>query len=152
DRFYIGGKAAFWRLVGIGFVGFGLGAALGMALYGYSYVTTNAEHMSHLASAISTGLADVQLQAAAEGTVQLEPRELALAKNQAVSIDPNALLHLDPAAKITADGEVRVQVPSISLPQSAHPRPEFKVPTISNFTVFKSVPFDKGSVMTGWMF
>ena len=39
DRFYIAGKAGFWRLVGVGLVAFAIGSALGLGFYGFSYVT-----------------------------------------------------------------------------------------------------------------
>ena len=59
---------------------------------------------------------------------------------------------LDPTSKVLADGELRVQAPSISAPQSETTRSAPKASTITNFTVFKTVRFEKGLVMTGWMF
>ena len=43
-----------------------------------------------------------------------------------------------------ADGEIKIQGPSISVPQATPSRSASSIPTITNFTVFKSVPFDKG--------
>src|SRR5262245_46857523 len=82
DRFYISGKAGFWRLVGVGLVAFAIGGALGLGFYGYSYVTRNSDHLDILASALSKALSEVRLQATAEGTVELQPSELSLAKDQ----------------------------------------------------------------------
>jgi hypothetical protein len=152
DRFYIVGKAAFWRVVGVGLIAFGLGAAAGIAFYGYSHVSGNTENLNSLSSVFSKALSEVRLRATAEGTVQLEPREIMLAPGQTISLDPSSRLLLDPSAKVLADGEITLQGPSISLPQGTASRSASSVPTITNFTVFKSVPFEKGAVQTGWTF
>jgi hypothetical protein len=152
DRFYIAGKATFWRLIGVGLFAFGLGAASGICFYGYSHVSRNSENLNSLSSAFAKALSEVRLQATAAGTVQLEPREIALAQGQTVSLDPSSRLLLDPSAKVLADGEITIQGPSFSPPQGTPSRSTSSVPTIANFTVFKSVPFDKGAVQTGWIF
>ena len=119
---------------------------------GYAFVKRNSDNQTLVASAIAAALSQVQIRAKAEGTVQLEPHEIQLAKGQVIAIDPTSRLHLDPGAKVLAEGEIRTQLPSISVPQAITPRANSKIPTITNFTVFKSVPFDKGGVLTGWMF
>jgi hypothetical protein len=148
----VSGRASFWRSVGLGLIGLGLGSALGMIFVGYSFVTRNADNQALLSSALATALNEVQLRGTAEGTVQLEPHEIQLAKGQTITISPDSRLRLDPNAKVLAEGDIKVQLPSISVPQAASPRANSKIPTITNFTVFKSVPFDKGSVSTGWIF
>jgi hypothetical protein len=152
DRFYIAGKAAFWRLVGLGALAFGLGTACGLALYGYSYIWGNSDNLNFLSSALSKALSEVQLQASARGTVQIEPNMVVLAKDQTVTLDPNSRLLLNRAAAIRADGEISVQAPSVSIPTNsalpAHSSPR----VTSNFTVFKRVPFEKGFIVTGWIF
>jgi hypothetical protein len=96
DGFLIAGQAAFWRLVGFGFIAFGIGAAVGIAFYGYSYVTRSGENLSSLSSVFARALSDVQLHGRAEGSVQLQPTELTLAKGQTVSLDSNSRVLLDP--------------------------------------------------------
>jgi hypothetical protein len=81
-----------------------------------------------------------------------QPRELSLAKGQTITFDENSRLQLDPSAKILVEGEVKIQTPTISVPLTASPRAKSPTPTITNFTVFKSVPFEKGSIQTGWVF
>jgi hypothetical protein len=82
--------------------------------------------------------------------VRLDPRELTLAKGQTVSIDSSSRVLLDPKARVLADGEMRVQAPPISVAQQGGlSQPAVKVPTITNFTVFKSISFGKGRVETG---
>src|SRR5262249_6243751 len=125
DRFYISGKAGFWRLVGLGVVTFAVGVAVGFGFYGYSYITQNSDALNVLSSTFSKALAEVQLRAVAEGIVQLEPNEISLAKDQTISLDPTSRVLLDPKAKVRADGEIRVQGPSISTTQ----RPREAAPT-----------------------
>jgi hypothetical protein len=120
---------------------------------GYSYVTRNTDASNIFASTFSKALAEVQLRAVAEGTVQLQPGELSLARDQTVSLDPSSRVLLDPTAKVRADGEIQVQTPSVSpLDTTPPPRRAATTPTITNFTVFKEVDFDKGQVVTGWKF
>jgi len=152
DRFYITGKAGFWRLVGLGVLAFGIGAAVGIGFYGYSQVTRNSSSMDILSSAFSKALSEAHLRATAGGTVQIEPRELQLAKGQTISLDSNSRIFLDPKATVIADGEINVLTPSVSIPQSTTGRPTARIPAITNFTVFKSVPYEKGDVLTGWKF
>jgi hypothetical protein len=152
DRFYIAGKAGFWRLVGLGVVAFAIGAGVGIGFYGYSFIMRNSDHANILASTLSKTLSEVQLRATAEGTVRLEPNELSLAKDQTVSLDPTSRLLLDPTAKVRADGEIQIQTPSISPLEGMTPRRANTPQILTEFTVFKTVDFEKGQVWTGWNF
>jgi hypothetical protein len=151
ERFYIAGKSSFWRLVGIGFVCLGLGGAIGLGCYGYGQITRNTENITSLAAALSDALSKVQLTGKADGTVKFEPHEIALAKDQTISIDPNSSLQLERDAKVQTNGEIRIQLPSTAPPVSTTP-PKSRIPLIGNFTIFKHVPFNQGTVMTGWVF
>ena len=151
DMFRISGKAGFWRAVGIGFLGLGIGTATGAGFYGYSFVTRNSSNVNILSAAFVKAMSDVQLRGIASGSVKLKPSEIRLASGQTVSFDADSRLRLDPNAKVIANGEIKIQSPTISLPQGASPRSVSR-PPITNFTIFKSVPFDKGNVLTGWNF
>jgi hypothetical protein len=153
DHSVIGGQVYFWRFVGVGLAAFGLGAAIGIGFYGYSFVTRNTDKLNMLSSTFSKALADAQLHATAEGTVQIEPREITLAKGQTISLETSSRVLLDPAAKVLVEGDIRVQAPStISVPRTMTRQPSAGTPTITNFSVFKRVPFEKGAVVTGWNF
>ena len=141
DRFYIAGKSGFWKLVGLGIVCFGLGSAIGLGFYGYGQIRRSTENITSLSAAFSEALSKVQLTGQADGTVQLEPHEIALAKDQTISIDPNSRLHLDPSAKVRTDGEIRVLLPTAAAPPVSPAPPKSRTPLIVNFTVFKHVPF-----------
>jgi hypothetical protein len=152
EMFRTSGKVRFWRAVAFGLLTFGLGSAIGAACFGYSFVTRNSSNAASLSDAIVKAMSKVQLRGTAVGTVQIQPREIKLASGQTVLFDPESRLLLDPGAKIRADGEIKIQTPAISTPQSAPTRAASRTPTITNFTVFKTVPFQKGVVLTGWMF
>jgi hypothetical protein len=53
DRFAIAGQAGFFRLVGLGLILFGVGNALGIGFYGYSFISRNSENLSTLSSTFS---------------------------------------------------------------------------------------------------
>ena len=152
DMFHIAGKSGFWRAVGVGLVGLGIGAAVGLGFLGYSFVTRNDSNLVVLSAAFSKALSEVQLHGSADGTVKFDPREIALSKGQTIAFDPTSRLQLDPSAKVVANGEIKLQIPNISVPQNAPARAKGIAPTITNFTIFKSVPFEKGVVQTGWKF
>jgi hypothetical protein len=152
EIFHISGKSGFWRAVGVGLIGLGVGAAVGLGFYGYSFVTRNDDNLAVLSAAFSKALSEVQLRGSADGTVKIEPHEISLSKGQTITFDPTSRLQLDSSAKVIADGDVRIQIPNISVPPSATSRSKGIAPTITNFTIFKSVAFDKGMVQTGWKF
>ncbi len=147
DESYFAARAAFWRLTGFGILMFGIGSACGAALYGYSYISGNSESLMLFSSTLSKKLSEVQFKAVAEGTVKIEPNEINLAKGQSILIDNNSKLHLEQPAQIQV-GEIKISIPAVSNPQ-----PQAKAPIIKQtFTIFKSVPFSGGTVMTGWNF
>jgi len=148
----ISGRSAFWKAVGIGILGFGIGTAIGIGFYGYSFVARSSGQMEMFSSAFQKALSAVELHGIADGKIEVTSPELTLAKGATVAFDSSSYLLLDPTAKVLADGEIRVQAPAISFPRTPTPKNPAQTKTIANFTVFKSVPFDQGDVLTGWIF
>jgi hypothetical protein len=148
----ISGRAAFWKAIGIGVIGLGVGAAVGIGFYGYSFVTRTSGQMATLSSALQKTLSTVELRGTAEGKIELTSPELTLAKGATVAFDTSSRLSLDPSAKVAADGEIRIQAPAISVPRTPTPKSAAQIKTIANFTVFKFVAFEQGNVVTGWTF
>jgi hypothetical protein len=148
----VSGRSGFWKAVGVGVLGLGIGTAIGIGFYGYSFVTRSAGQMEILSSAFEKAISTVELHGTADGKIEVTSPELTLAKGATVSLDNSSRLLLDPAAKVVADGEIRVQIPAISTPRTPTPKNAAQTKTIANFTVFKSVPFEKGDVLTGWIF
>jgi len=84
--------------------------------------------------------------------VQIEPHEITLAEGQTISLDNTSRLLLDSKATIAVEGEITLPVLPVSVPQSVPGATSSETPVITNFTVFKSVPYNKGDVLTGWKF
>ena len=148
NEHYIASRIVFWRLIGLGILTFGLGGAIGLGFFGYGYVTRNSVNLSALSAILAKALDQARLTSVADGTVQLEPHEIALAKGQTISLDTTATVLLDPKSTVKVDGQIELESPSMSIPKGSAQR----VPMITNFTAFKRVPFETGAVMTGWNF
>jgi hypothetical protein len=144
-------KQFFVKSVGLGFLGLGAGGALGAILYGYSYVSNARSTTEMLTSALTNSLSKIELHAQAVGNVDISPSELRIAPDQKISLSPQSRLKLDPNAKVLAEGSMRIQLPTVSAPAPA-PKSNARPPTINNFTIFKSVDFQTGKVITGWKF
>jgi hypothetical protein len=84
--------------------------------------------------------------------VQLDPHEVALAEGQTVSLASDSRVLLDRSSTVTANGEMKVNISSGFNPPATTARALPKTPLVTNFTVFKRVPFSKGAIMTGWIF
>src|SRR5438128_539932 len=112
DQSLISGRVGFWRFVGAGLVAFGIGSAVGIGFYGYSFVTSNRDNINVLSATFASALAGAQLRGATEGTVRLEPNEIYLASGQTTSLDKSSSVQLEPGAKVLADGNVRIYAPA----------------------------------------
>ena len=151
----VAGQSGFWRLIGIGLLVFGMGVAFGASFYGYALVMRNSENLTTLSSIFAKAFSEVQLHGVAQGTVELDRKELPLSPGGIIGLSSDSRLILDPKAKVSADGELKIQVPpAMSSFASPTVPPNRRTPAqpIVNFTIFKTMVFDKGSVMTGWKF
>lgn len=151
EKFYIAGKSKFWRFAGIGLIGLAIGGATGLGFFGYARIKANSTHFDVVAASFAAALAKAELKASAEGTVLVEPNEITLAKEQTISLAPNSTVSLSPGAAIRAEGEITVHGPALAAAQRTTSHTS-GIPPIENFTVFKSVPYGKGTVQTGWVF
>jgi hypothetical protein len=86
-----------------------------------------------------------------KGEVALSNAEIALKDGQSVSLEPGAKVGLVQNEALKVEGSVIVEPASPSQGSTA-PSRNAQSKIITNFTVFKSVPFDRGVVMTGWTF
>jgi hypothetical protein len=140
-------RAALWRFAGIGIMLMLAGIGLSAACYGYAYVEDSRTSFDKMASAFAAALDHANL-----GRVRLEvPDEL-------IKLDPNATVHLDPAATVhlapqsgpaNSDPD-RPRPDEHQLNGNATTSPNTRV--VTNYTIFKTVPFGGGFVQTGWNF
>ena len=128
DARLLNARAALYRLAGIGLLCALLGVGIGAAFYGYSYANDPTFPTEKVANTVAAALSKVTLKT--EGTVKL-----------------------DPDAKVEVAGGARSEVPTPSAAQlGAGAAPESKAAVLTNFTVFKNVPYGSGQVVTGWNF
>jgi hypothetical protein len=87
NEFLITSRVVFWRLVGLGTLAFGLGAAVGFAFWGYAHIVRNSINVTAVSKILAKGLEEARLAGVAEGTLQIDPHEISLAKGQTISLD-----------------------------------------------------------------
>lgn len=139
-------RAAFWRYVGGGSVLAALGVAVGIGCLAYAHVQAVQVSDDALATAMAKAFETVTLTLATTGEVRATG-EVALAAGQTVGIDPNARVGLEPDATVKVVGDLAV--PAAPAAPAASKKGS-KI--ITDYTVFKRVAYQNGSVFTGWNF
>ena len=126
DARMIAATATFWRLLGIGGLLFLVGMGVGVACYGYSYVTDQRAAQGTLTTAMVNALNKVTLKT--EGTVKADG---------SVKLD-------------NTDGNTMPRPTE----QQLHPTSQSasNVKPVTNFSVFKTVQYQGGIIVTGWTF
>ena len=121
-------QAALYRLAGLGLAVALTGAGIGAALYGYAQTRGPAADAEVVAQAVAAALSGLTLKA--EGTVKL-----------------------DPDARLATGGGGPSEVPRPTEAQlGGGAVPVSQAAVLTNFTVFKNVPYGSGQVVTGWNF
>jgi hypothetical protein len=135
DARMIAATATFWRLLGIGGLLLMVGMGVGVACYGYSYVTDQRAAMGTLTTAMVDALNKVTLKT--EGTVKADGT---------VKLDATgAVVKLD-----TGDVNNLLRPTERQLQTTAQTTANVK--PVTNYSVFKTVTFQQGAVVTGWSF
>jgi hypothetical protein len=144
-------KATLCRFGGIGLLAAMVGAGIGLACFGYSFVTDGRAQAQKMAEAMVQALEKTQLTTT--GEVKLaDGSAVGLAPGGQVTLAPNSVVRVDPSSTVKVAGIVNSDAhPPTALPpvQAAQP-PQNKV--ITQYTTFKTISFDKGQVVTGWNF
>ncbi len=126
DARLLNARAALYRLAGIGILCALTGVGIGAAFYGYSYANDPTFPTAKVANTVAEALSKVTFKT--EGIVKLDPES-------------------------TVGLGSRSEVPTPTAAQlGAGATPESKASVLTNFTVFKNVPFGSGQVVTGWNF
>jgi hypothetical protein len=137
------GIALFAGLTGLGFAS---------AIYGFSCVYSIQPAAEQTAQALVFALERAKLKTTVSGTMSLSPNsELRLATAQTVKLEEGAIVALDPKSSVRVIGDLKVDMPQPS-------RQQLQVDTTSrsdelpftNYTIFRSVDFGAGEVVTGW--
>jgi hypothetical protein len=146
DAKMVAATAAFWRLLGLGGLLLLAGAGAGLAFYGYSYATDQRAANDRLATALADALNKVTLKT--DGSVKLD------STGSTVKLDSHAAA----VALDTRGGVVRLDSSGLagSRPTEQQLAPDAKpvsnAKPVTDYTVFKTVQFGEGEVVTGWTF
>jgi hypothetical protein len=130
----------------------GLGAFA--ALVGYSKTISVAPAAERIASALREVFARTEIHTNITGQVSLAPgAELNLAPNQVVKLAEDTSVKLDPNSSVHVVGDLKVDVPQPSKQQlQLDATSGSKELPFTQYTVFKSVAYGSGYVVTGWNF
>ena len=126
DARLLNARAGLYRLAGIGILCCLGGVGIGAAFYGYSYTNDPTFPTAKVANTVAEALSKVTFKT--EGTVKL-----------------------DPDSTVGLGGRSEVPTPTAAQ-LGAGATPDSKAAVLTNFTVFKNVPFGSGQVVTGWNF
>ena len=138
DASLIAAKAWAIRLAAVGLMGLLIGAGVGLAFLGVA--------KSRDASGAADRLADTLTKAIERAKLHAE-------------LDPQSTVKLDPAAQVAMDPNAKVKLaeaPPLPRPTRDQLKPEAvgpsKVAVRTNYTVFKTVRWGLGQVVTGYTF
>ena len=144
-------KTTLYRFGGMGVLAAMVGAGIGFACFGYSYITDGRAQAQKMADAMVQALEKVQLTTT--GDVKLaDGSTVGLAPGGQVMLAPNSTVRVDPSSTVRVAGFVNSDTHPTTAPPpvQAPPSPQNKV--VTQYTTFKTVSFDKGQVVTGWNF
>jgi hypothetical protein len=143
-------KTTLYRFGGMGVLAAMLGAGIGFACFGYSYVTDGRAQAQRMADAMVQALEKAQLTAT--GDVKLaDGSTVGLAPGGQVTLASNSTVRMDPSSTVKVPGSLNPDPHSTTAPppvQAASPQNK----VITQYTIFKTVSFDNGQVVTGWNF
>ena len=164
DASYIAARAAIWRYLGWGTIILATGGAVGLGLFGYSYVTDGQAAAGKLSAMLAEALSNVVIKHS--GDLKLDGNNVSVpltTDGATVRLDTgDATVRLDPTSTVRIDPASRVKVAggSPDLPRPTEQqmgvtaKPDSNVKVVTDYTVFKTVeyPASDGRVITGWVF
>jgi hypothetical protein len=144
-------KTSLCRFGGAGLFAAMLGAGIGLACFGYSYVVDGRAQAQKMADAMVQALEKARLTTT--GEVRLaDGSSVALAPGGHVTLAPNSTVRVDPSSSVRITGSVIADARSPSIVPVIQTSPATETKVVTQYTIFKTVAFEKGSVVTGWRF
>lgn len=148
------GRAALWRLLGLGGMLTLFGLAAGAAMLGYSFISDARPEAERMAEVLGRAIDKSTLKVGANGEVTVaEGAEVSLKPGAKVGIDPHSLLRIDPNSTLRAVSEPQSSGAGLTEQQL---QPEAQAnsgnPVTTSYTVFKTTNFGPGQVSTGWVY
>lgn len=146
DARQVAANAAFWRLLGLGAFLLLTGIGVGAAFFGYSYATDTRAAEGRLATAIANALDRVTLKLNPDSTVKVNP-------DSTVKLNPDSTVKLDTTGAIVRlDTRGAILGHPTDQQLGVNTRPESNAKSVTDFTIFKHIPFGHGVVVSGWVF
>jgi hypothetical protein len=160
DAVMLKAKSTLWRLTGVGAMCALIGLGVGAGFFGYSYIHDPRTSAQKMAQAFAEALEKSTLR----GEVKLDPHAaVKLDPNGAqVNVDPTSTIRLDASGTVVRlDPNAMVNVRGVTAevprppdrqtnPDTAPSLPRGNV--VTDYTVFKTVKYGNGEVVTGWNF
>jgi hypothetical protein len=144
-------RTTLYRFGGMGVLVAMLGAGIGLACFGYSYVTDGRAQAQKMADAMVRALEKAQLTTT--GDVKLaDGSTVGLAPGGQVMLAPNSTVRMDPSSTVKLPGIVNPDTHSVAALPPVQEAPSQQSKVITQYTIFKTVLFDRGQVVTGWNF
>ena len=134
------------KYLSIGVVAALVGAGVGAGQWAYAQVMQKTVHTDELAQAITKSLEASKLKVETGGVVTVEGT-VRLEDNQSVKLEQGQAVFVQQQHPMRVEGSVQI---SVVTPTKKDLKREPR--EVLNFSVFKSVPFGDGTVMTGWTF
>src|SRR5262245_47976864 len=140
-------KTTLYRFGGIGALVAMVGAGIGLACFGYSFVSDGRAQAHKMADAMRQALERAQLTTTGELKLA-DGSTVALAPGGQVAIAPGSVVRVDPSYTTKVTGIVKPDIPAPVLPP-VQATPSLQNKVITQYTIFKTVSFGNGQVVTG---
>jgi hypothetical protein len=160
DAVMLKAKSTVWRLTGVGAMCALIGLGMGAGFFGYSYIhdpRTSAQKMAQaFAEAIEKSTLRGEVKLDPQATVKLDANggQMKVESTGTVRLDASGtVVRLDPNAVVNVRGlapEVPRPPDHQTNPNTAPSLPRGNV--VTDYTVFKTVKYGNGEVVTGWKF
>jgi hypothetical protein len=146
-------KAFGWTCGGLAIACSLVATGVALALWGYGHMQSVRPIAEDVAKALVNSIERSELKTAVSGTMKLAANsEVKLAKGQTVRLEEGAIVKLDPQSTVRVVGELKVDVPQPSRQQLQLDSTNGDELPFTNYTLFRSVNFGQGEVVTGWAF
>ncbi len=167
DGVMLKAKASVWRLGGIGLMLMLIGFGIAAIMFGFSYINDDQALADRMATSFAKALEQVKV--AVSGNVEMTPGTVSMPEpGKVVMNEPGKVVMERGVVEMTKPGEVIMKQPGVvkgtvethqteqqfrPTEQQLNPGgtlPNSKV--VTNFTIFKFIPFGTGHIATGWDF
>ena len=147
-------KAFGWCCAGAGIALSLTAIGIAFGFWGYSSLVSLRPAADQIAKSLVQALQNTNLKTEISGMVALAPgSEISLAPKQIIAIQEDTIVKLDPNSSVRVIGDLKIEIPQPSQKQLQldNTSKSNELP-LTNYTVFRSVSYEKGMVVTGWKY